>query len=413
MQGEEAVFENRFPPSAHVTYKKQTDRIDDITEFKIMITLDKNRVKENIENRILADVESGRVGGAQVCVKQAGEIIYENCFGLADESRELTPDTVFRLASMTKPITGVAIMKQIEKGLVSLDDSLDKFIPAYGEMEIGALDENKNIVIKGKAIEKIKILHLLTHSSGVACGVLNEKLWNRTPEEKRISLKSITDAYASNPLSFEPFSAQAYSPTIGFDLLARVVEITSGMPYNEFLKKEIFQPLGMNDTTFTPTDKQWERMISMHSFKDGKAIFIPVDRRHIFGGLPLTYFCGGAGLVSTVKDYVKFSDMLLAGGKTHEGEQLIDEKLIKLMRTPALSEQIMPGNQRWGLSVRVIAKDSYKRLPINTFGWSGAYGTHFWVDPDNEITAVYMKNSHYDGGSGASTAARFEEDVYF
>ncbi|MBR5501621.1 MAG: beta-lactamase family protein, partial [Oscillospiraceae bacterium] len=91
-----------------------------------MRLLDQNRVKENIEKRILADVESGRVGGAQVCVKQKGEIVYENCFGRAAEDRELTPDTVFRLASMTKPITGVAIMKQIERGLVSLDDPLDK-----------------------------------------------------------------------------------------------------------------------------------------------------------------------------------------------------------------------------------------------------------------------------------------------
>jgi CubicO group peptidase (beta-lactamase class C family) len=82
------------------------------------------------------------------------------------------------------------------------------------------------------------------------------------------------------------------------------------------------------------------------------------------------------------------------------------------MRTVAVPDRVMPGNQKWGLTMRVITDDSYKRLPKNTYGWSGAYGTHFWVDPDNKITAVYMKNSSYDGGSGALTAARFEEDVY-
>lgn len=377
-----------------------------------MIILDRNRVKKNIEKRINADIDSGRVGGASVIVKQDGEVIYEKCFGLAGVERELTADTMFRLASMTKPITCAAVLKQIEKGLVSLDDTLDKFIPEYSEMNIGALDQNKNIVILGKAIHKIKVLHLLTHSSGVGCGELGNRLSAITPIGKNCNLRSITEAYAVHPLSFEPFSAQAYSPVLGFDLLARIVELTSGISYDEFLKKEIFEPVGMSDTTFTPTSTQWNRMISLHNFKDGKAVFYPVDRKHIFENFPLTYFCGGAGLASTVNDYIKFTDMLLSGGKTADGKQLIDHDLINLMRTPAIPEEIMPGSQKWGLSVRVITDDSYKRLPKNSFGWSGAYGTHFWVDPDNRITAVYMKNSHFDGGSGASTAAAFEEDVY-
>lgn len=378
-----------------------------------MITLDKNRVKENIEKRILADVESGRVGGAQVCVKQAGEIIYENCFGLADEGRELTNDTVFRLASMTKPITGVAIMKQIEKGLVSLDDPLDKFIPAYGEMDIGAVDAEGNVIIKGKAEGKIKILHLLTHTSGVACAELGGKLGSRLKKEDFTDLKSVTDAYSDLPISFEPYTAQAYSGTVGFDLLARVVELTSGMAYDEFVKKEIFEPLEMIDTTFTPSSAQWDRMVHMHNFTDGKAVFYPLSREHIFGDYPLTYFCGGAGLTSTVSDYMKFADMLLSNGKGTNGARILDENSVKQMRTAAVPDHVMPGNQKWGLTMRVITNESYKRLPKNAYGWSGAYGTHFWVDPDNMITAVYMKNSNYDGGSGALTAAKFEEDVYF
>jgi CubicO group peptidase (beta-lactamase class C family) len=378
-----------------------------------MIILDKNRVKENIEKRIYADIESGRVGGAQVCVKQAGEIIYENCFGLANEGRELTPDAVFRLASMTKPITGVALMKQVEKGLVSLDDPLDKFIPAYGEMEIGAVDAEGNIVIKGKAEGKIKILHLLTHTSGVACGDLGGKLLSKLKKEDLADLKSSTDAYADFPISFEPYTAQAYSARVGFDLLARVVELTSGMAYDEFVKKEICEPLEMTDTTFTPSSAQWDRTVHLHNFVDGKAVFYPLSREHIFGDCPLTYFCGGAGLVSTVSDYMKFADMLLANGKGTNGACVLSESSVKKMRTVAVPDCVMPGNQKWGLTMRVITDDSYKRLPKNAYGWSGAFGTHFWVDPDNQITAVYMKNSHYDGGSGANTAAKFEEDVYF
>ena len=377
-----------------------------------MIMLDKNKIKENIEKRICVDVAAGRVGGAQVCVKQNGEILYENCFGRSAEGRELTPDTVFRLASMTKPVTGVAVMKQLERGLVSLDDPLAKFIPEYSEMEIGAVDAEGNIVIKGKAEGKIKILHLLTHTSGVACGDLGGKLGSKLKKEDFTDLKSVTDAYAKLPISFEPYTAQAYSGTVGFDLLARVVELTADMPYNEFVKKEIFDPLEMADTTFTPSPAQWDRMIHMHNYVDGKAVFYPLSREHIFGNYPLTYFCGGAGLASTVSDYIKLADMLLGNGVGTNGAKILDENSVKQMRTVAVPDYVMPGSQRWGLTMRVITDDQYKRLPRNAYGWSGAYGTHFWVDPDNRITAVYMKNSNYDGGSGALTAARFEEDVY-
>jgi CubicO group peptidase (beta-lactamase class C family) len=168
----------------------------------------------------------------------------------------------------------------------------------------------------------------------------------------------------------------------------------------------------MTDTTFHPTDEQWKRMVHMHDYQDGRAMYDPLDREHIFEQLPLQYFCGGAGLASTLSDYEKFADMLLRGGKTADGEVLIGEEYIRLMRTVAIPEHIMPGNQKWGLGMRVICDASYAALPVNTFGWSGAYGTHFWVDPDNGVVGIYMKNSKFDGGSGAKTAADFERNVY-
>ncbi len=377
-----------------------------------MIKLDALKIKKNIEAGIGDDIASGRVGGAVVCVMQNGEVLYKNCFGKAGENRELREDAIFRLASMTKPVTGVAILKQIQKGLVSLDDPICKFIPGYEEMEIGGFDENKQIFIKEKAKKQVTVLHLLTHSSGIGSGELGNLIGAKLPKEACCDLAHVTAAYAEQPIEFEPYEASAYSPLLGFDLLARIVEITSEMPYDEYLKKEIFEPLGMHDTGFTPTAEQWGRMVEFHNYMDGKPVFYPVDRKHIFGDNPLTYFCGGAGLFSTLSDYMKFANMLVRGGKTESGEQLIDADLIKQMGTPAVPEAIMPGAQRWGLSVRVITDESYKRLPVDTFGWSGAYGTHFWVDPVNGVTAVYMKNSLYDGGSGARTAWEFEGDVY-
>ena len=374
-----------------------------------MKILNKSQVKEKIENRVNSDVAAGRIGGAAVLIKQNGEVVYNGFFGNDGRGREINDKTLFRLASMTKPITAVAILKQVERGLVSLDDPLDKFIPEYAEMEIGALDENKNIVTVGKAKTRITVKHLLSHSGGIGSGVLAGAL-DKLTADKQTDLKSITDAYASLPLSFEPYTSQAYSATLGFDLLARIIELTSGQPYDEFLKKEIFEPLGMQDTTFAPTEEQWERMTLMHSFKDGKSSFAPLNKNTIFGGYPLTYFCGGAGLASTLADYEKFVNMLASRGKKADGEQFITSELIDLMAVPASSCEFYSG-EIWGLSVRVIIGDKC-RIPQGSYGWSGAYGCHFWVDPANQITAIYMKNSTYDGGASAKTAFNLEIDVY-
>ena len=375
-----------------------------------MIKLDEKRIRENIEKRVSDDILSGRVGGAAMLVKQGGEAVYKGFFGTADGERVIDENSVFRLASMTKPITAVAIMKQVEKGLVSLDDTLDKFIPEYGEMEIGRVVDGK-IEIVGKAQNKIKILHLLTHTSGVGCGVVGEAVSRGRSYRFGDTLETVASEYAKKPIAFEPYAAQAYSGRVGFDLLARVVEITSGMAFDEFLKKEIFEPLEMRDTTFTPSNEQWERMVLMHKFDGVKSDFSPVDKEHVYESLPLTYFCGGAGLASTISDYERFADMLHNEGKSREGVRILSEKSVRRMKTVSVPYEIMPLRERWGLSVRVITDPAYT-MPVGAFGWSGAYGTHFWVDPENEIVGIYMKNSRYDGGSGALTAANFEKDVY-
>ena len=131
----------------------------------------------------------------------------------------------------------------------------------------------------------------------------------------------------------------------------------------------------------------------------------------VFENVPTTHSLGGAGFVSSLKDYAAFAGMLLNKGKINEN-RVITEKAVALLSSPQVPESIMPGNWRWGLGMRVITGENYKYLPVGAFGWSGAYGTHFWVDPVNNIAAVYMKNSKYDGGSGAVTAYNFEKDDF-
>jgi CubicO group peptidase (beta-lactamase class C family) len=163
----------------------------------------------------------------------------------------------------------------------------------------------------------------------------------------------------------------------------------------------------MSDTTFTPTPEQWERMIPMHEYAEGKGNIGKIKEGCIFGPLPVTYFCGAAGLASTPKDYLKFARMLEQRGK-YENGQIISEQLFEEMITCHAVGQ----NDSWGYGVRVIREGADPYLPQGSFGWSGAYGTHFWVDPQNEIIGIYFKNSSYDGGSGAMTSRNFERDVY-
>ena len=226
---------------------------------------------------------------------------------------------------------------------------------------------------------------------------------------ENMTLEYVTDYFATQPLSFEPGTAQEYN-TVAYDVAARIIELTSGMPFGEYLKVNIFDKLGMTDTTFAPTSAQWERFVAVHGRdENGKAFNSPMIEDCVIGNFPVTYQAAGAALAGTGEDYMKFAQMLLNNGKAADGTQVVSEEMVKLMATPMVSEKIMPGNQRWGLGVRVFVRDG--ALPKGTFGWSGMYGTHFWVDPSNQITAVYMKNSLYDGGAGAATANQFERDV--
>lgn len=376
-----------------------------------MQVLDKAMLGKCLEETILADVKEGKVGGVAVAVMQNGDTVYQNCFGNEQLGIHVTENTMFRLASMTKPITTAAILLLIDKGLIDLDMQVSRFIPGFEQMYIGEVcgDEVRNIT---PAKTSITIRHLLSHSSGLGSGPVGVAVSNKFPAAERVSLEKVVEYYSRNPLDFEPYTKQFYSAIHGFDVLARIVEIVAGMPFDEFLRKEIFMPLGMTDTTFAPTDEQWKRMIPMHNYAEaeGQGKIAVFSDNTVFGNIPTSCCCGGAGLASTLIDYKKFASMLLNKGRV-QGKQLISEELICQMSTPQVPKSIMNGHVIWGLGVRIVVSEYYKDLPIGSYGWSGAYGSHFWVDPTNNITAIYLKNSLYDGGSGAKTARRFEQVV--
>lgn len=370
---------------------------------------------EKAETTITASAEKriqeGTLTGAHAIVFQNGKKIINKTFGLyAVGGKELDDNAVYRIASMTKPITALALLIEHDRGHLSIYDNLTKYMPEFGEMYISVKDENGNpitdkngLMKKGiKAENEIKLYQLVSHVSGVGDVNISDI------GKDKCTCKTAAEWLSTQPLIFEPGSMQQYS-TGAFDVAARVIEITSGMEFSEYIRVNIFEKLGMTDTTFEPNDNQWSRMVGLHNFADGKAFNEKTNPGCVFGTFPTSYHAAGGALASTANDYIKFAQMLLNGGKAEDGTVILSEDTLKLMSTPVPDDK-RTGDNRWGLGVRVIVKPG-NTLPVGSFGWSGAYGTHFWVDPMNKVAAVYMKNSAYDGGAGNQSASEFEADI--
>lgn len=375
--------------------------------------LNADRLSENVERRIALDLEENNVSGVSLIVKQNGKTIYRNCFGTTVPGGNIpvTESTLFRLASMTKPITGVAVMRLVEEGKLRLEDDVEQYLPEYANMRVAVLNDQEQIIGSVPAQNKIKILHLLTHSSGLGSGACALHYLPLMTEEDKKTLQASVNYYAGTALLFDPFTQVKYSGVMGFDVLAAIVEKITGEDYLTYLRRTVLDPCGMKETTFSPSPEQWDRLITMHDKVDGQSVVGATFPGCVFRSFPAdTRRCGCSGLISTIDEYSNFAEMLRLGG-SYNGVQILKSETVTQMATPHVPESIQPGKQRWGLSMRVIVSEDYARLPVGAYGWSGAHGTHFWVDPVNQITAVYLKNSHFDGGSGAITSRHFEKDV--
>ncbi len=375
-----------------------------------MKILDPDKLKDNIERIAAYDFKLHKVFGSAYCVLQNDDIVYQKCFGHTSplNKEAVTDKTLFRLASMTKPITAVAVLTLVESGKIGLRDPITRFLPDFEGIRIKQKNENGEFVDSGAAKREITVMHLLNHTSGIGSDF--NKCAGMTAEDKR-SIDRSLEYYRKSGLDFEPGSRQQYSATAAFNVLVKIAETVTQKDYLEFLTDSLFKPCGMTDTTFLPTKEQYSRLIAMHDRQNGENTVGQTTDNCIFSDVPCTHYLGGAGLVSTLSDYTKFAKMLSDGGKAENG-RVLSAQTLSLMSTPSVSKNIMPENERWGLGVRVITEEAYKVLPCGSFGWSGAYGSHFWVDPQNRVVAVFMKNSFVDGGSGNESARNFERAVH-
>lgn len=350
-----------------------------------------------IHSMVARHMDLGDLTGAVMLVARKGQIAYVDVQGVMDlESKKpLTRDTMFRIASMTKPVIGTAIMMMLEEGKLRLDDPVSKFIPEFKKMTVaiasgaGGATAKPPVFSTVPAAREITIKDLLTHTSGLASGPMGASEVARNPRKPTETLADYVPRLAATPLEFQPGSRWLYSPGAAFDTLGRIVEIASSTPLDQFLAARVFVPLQMKDTSFYPSEAQLPRLIT--AYTKGEHGLTKNPQQITMSSK--VYFSGGGGLVSTVDDYARFA-LMLAGGGELAGQRLLSPRTVKLMGSVHVPATL-PGRRAgegYGLSVRVVsdALGGDHRVSDGTFGWSGAYGTHFWVDQKEDLIAVMM-----------------------
>ena len=360
-----------------------------------------NRIHPMIQGHLDAKDFSGAV----TLVARKGRVVHFETHGLADieSHKPMTKGTLFRLASMTKPVTAVSILMLLEEGKLVLSDPISKFVPEYKNPKVAVWNLPNDPAGAGlrlvPAAREITIQDLLTHTSGLANGFEGPAgdFVRRANLPAGGSLVERVKRAASLPLNFQPGTQWEYSPSTGFDTLGRIVEIVSGMTLDQFFKTRIFDLLGMKDTFFTvPQGRQADLAVAYTKSADGLTRPQPPAARSEAGG---PYFSGAGGLTGSAADYLAFSQMLLNGGQLN-GVRLLSRKTIELMTSDATGpldlrnyagDQVLKG-YGFGLGVRVRRStgDNGWMGSVGDYGWAGALGTYFWIDPKEQLIGIVM-----------------------
>jgi CubicO group peptidase (beta-lactamase class C family) len=363
------------------------------------------RVHELVDRTIKA----GEISGAVTLVARNGQVAYLEAQGVMDlaTKKPMQPDSMFRLASMSKPVAAVAILMLAEEGKVRLSDPVSRFIPAYANLEVGIAKPAAPgpggppaaaqagpggappAFYTVPATRQITVLDLLTHTSGLMSGPMGNSAGNAAFNQRHALGLKWVEQLDKTPLEFQPGARWSYSAVAGFDVLAHIVDLAAGQEYSEFLKQRLFGPLGMRDVTFWPSAEQRSRLATVYQRRDDKLV-AATDPDSMSGE---KYHGGGGGLMSTAETYAQFAMMLANGGELN-GVRILSPRTVELMGSEFIPASL-PGRQPgegYGLGVRVIT-DSAERgtwLSEGSFGWSGVYGTHFWVDPKENLVGIVL-----------------------
>jgi CubicO group peptidase (beta-lactamase class C family) len=358
-----------------------------------------DNVKARIDSTLQAMVDSGKIAGVSALIVEKDKEVYFNAFGDADreKSKKFDRNTIVRIYSMTKPVTGVALMQLYEQGKFQLDDPLSKYAPEFADMKVFESTDAKGKISYAPLQRPITIRDLTRHTAGFARGEhpqLGQLVQKADPMNKNNTLKQMAEKLAKLPLATQPGEAWSYG--ICVDVQAYLVEILSGKPFDQYVIENILAPLKMTSTRYVPVDTA--ALAAMYESKEGKLIRRDSEPANDFNSQEWPLKPGGYGLTSTVDDYQRFARMLVNEG-TFGGAQILKPETVKLMATNHLADSVtermwLPSKGRVGFgidfAVRVAPPQdpSEKNGIVGEFFWDGAASTLFWVDPTNDLTAV-------------------------
>ena len=351
-----------------------------------------------------AYIDDGRLAGIVTMVARRGQVVHWDAVGMRDldAGDPLENDDIFRIFSMTKPITSTAIMILVDDGKVALNDPLSKFLPEFVDVQV-LNDEGNRVPANGP----ITVQHLLTHTSGLTYGFFGNSPVDRIYNESGIfanaqGLDEFATGIAGLPLLAHPGEVWNYS--VSTDILGRVVEVASGQTFDAFLNDRIIGPLGMEDTAFQVAADKLDRFSGSYATVEGalRLTDSPVDGQYT---RPPAWLSGGGGLTSTASDYIRFAQMLLNEGEL-EGVRILSADRVRTMRTNHLPDALVPialGNYLspaygFGLGFAVVVDEDASPEPDNdgVHRWAGAANTFFWIDPQEELVGmVWMQYGQF------------------
>ena len=376
---------------------------------------------------IQKSVDDGRIAGGVSLVARHGKIAYFQAVGMADREahKPMRTDSIFRICSMSKPITSVAVMMLYEEGRFELSDPVSDYLPEFKHMKVldppWPQDKTSPPGALVDAKRPITIFNLLTHTSGLTYQ-WNARLGKAYRDahvgsgimQQEGTIGEGVKRLAALPLLFQPGDDWEYS--LADDVLGRFVEVVSGMPFDQFLQERIFRPLGMKDTGFFPPEDKVARLATAYAYDEQKGLH-PILDNQVMGGDggfqytadypyrgPHTYFSGGGGLTSTTEDYYRFCQMMLNGGELN-GVRILSRKSVELMSHNHVVGK--PDGNHYGLGFGTVdaPQDLTELGSVGTFDWGGFYFTSFVIDPKEDMVAIFMGQINPAGGLNLSSKA--------
>lgn len=375
---------------------------DGNSETHLSYIIDKP-VKARIDATLKSFIDSNKIAGVSALIFEKGKEVYYNEFGYADLEAKISMhrNTIVRIYSMTKPITGVAPMTLYEKGAFQLDEPLSKYAPEFADMKVfRGMDASSNMILEPSK-RPITIRDITRHTAGFATDrdipAIRELVRNANVMNPANTLSQMAKQLGSLPLMFHPGDQWSYGPSV--DVQAFLVERISGKPFDQYLKENIFDPLQMNSTRYVVRESDKKKFAAMYRRSDdGVLSRIPDEEANAFNSKDWPLKPGGFGLTSTIDDYMKFARMLLNNGKLGK-VTVLKSATVKLMATNHLSDTIskrmwLPGKGQVGFGIdfavrtRPPASKEENNGVVGEFFWDGAASTLFWVDPVNDLTAL-------------------------